>query len=240
MNNSFDLINFINHEKGKTAYVFATGPTLGQCLPIYLNHEINDKVLISCNDIDIFTDLSPDYWVFANPVQTIPYMLERFANFPQSTVVYADSVDCTPNDWVKQNLTTNKYISYDQRHFNGQKCTCCPNGCSNMIKERLTIQEVLSKVTKTNTLYGPGDTVALHMLALALILGCSKIYIAGVDLDYSKGYYNSNTVNNDSFGNYISNIINDFTIINQCAKSVGTEIICFSSNNDLINVFKKI
>jgi hypothetical protein len=235
--NNFDLTDFVNTEVNKTAFVFATGPSLGDALPFFLDEPTSNKILISCNDIDIFTDLIPDYWVFANSIQTIASMIERFAKFPNSVVVYADSVDTTPNEWVKQNLLTNKFISYDQRHFNNQKCPHCPNGCANFIENRFTIQELLSKFTKTDFLYSPGDTVAVHMLALAIILGCKKIYLAGVDLDYSKGYYGSNMINNDSFGFFISNILRDFKIINECAKSVGVEIYCYSTNTDLLNIF---
>ena len=39
--------------------------------------------------------------------------------------------------------------------------------------------------------YSTGDTVAMHAIAFAIIMGCNPIYVSGLDLDYNKGYANA-------------------------------------------------
>ena len=231
------LNDIINNEYGKTAFICGLGPSLSETIE-YITKNRKDLVLISCNDIDLVTSLSPDYWVFANSVQTVSFMNKRFRNHPKSTIVHSDSVDTTPRKWIESNLSDLNYVGYDQRHFNNSKCKNCPNGCENFIDGRLTIQEQLQKFTNNDERYSTGDTVAVHMLALSILLGCKNIYISGVDLDYSKGYFNSNMTNSDSFNPYLSNILNDFRIINESAKKIGVQII--NTNNDSIikTIFK--
>lgn len=232
-----NLTDLISLEESKTAIVCGLGPSLSETIE-YITKNRKDLVLISCNDIDLVTSLSPDYWVFANSVQTVSFMNKRFRNHPKSTIVHSDSVDTTPRKWIESNLSDLNYVGYDQRHFNNSKCKNCPNGCENFIDGRLTIQEQLQKFTNNDERYSTGDTVAVHMLALSILLGCKNIYISGVDLDYSKGYFNSNMTNSDSFNPYLSNILNDFRIINESAKKIGVQII--NTNNDSIikTIFK--
>lgn len=226
-----------NTHLGKTAFVCGLGPSLSNNID-YIKNNRNEIVFISCNDIDLFTGLSPDYWVFANSHQTVKYMFDRFQKNPKSTIVHSDSVDVTPRKWIEENLFNLNYIGYDQRHFDNSKCKNCPNNCDNFIDGRLTIQEELQKFTGHSKKYSTGDTVAVHMLALSILLGCKNIYISGVDLDYRKGYFNSNITNSDSFNPYLSNILNDFRIINESAKKIGVQII--NTNNDSIikTIFK--
>jgi hypothetical protein len=44
------------------------------------------------------------------------------------------------------------------------------------------IQEVVMSATGTPTKYSPGSSVAIHGLALALILGCRPIFLTGIEL----------------------------------------------------------
>ena len=78
------------------------------------------------------------------------------------------------------------------------------------------------------------------MLALSILLGCKKIYITGIDLDYNKGYYNTNVTNHDSFDPYLNNILNDFRIIRDSAKNLGVEIYNTSDTSPLNIIFKTI
>jgi hypothetical protein len=102
----------------------------------------------------------------------------------------------------------------------------------------MTIQEELQKYTKTNLKYGTGSTVALHMLAFSILMGCKTIYIFGVDLDYSKGYASGNIVNYDSFTPYINEILNDFKIINEMANNLGVKIYTTSMESPLTTIFE--
>lgn len=232
-----DLKDYWNFELGKTAVICGLGPSLSESIDWIKNNE-NDLVIISCNDVDLLTNLTPNYWVWANSADTIPKLSNRFSKYPNSVVVHADSVDSTPRQWIIDNFTTNTYIGYDQRHFNGLPCPNCANGCANLISERKTIQELLKEYTNFDLKYSTGDTVAVHMLSLAILLGCKKIYIAGVDLDYSKGYYNTNFITHDTFDPYLENIINDFKIISDSAKKINVEVINLSKNSKLSSFIK--
>lgn len=228
-----------NSHSGETAFVCGLGPSLSNNID-YIKNNRNEIVFISCNDIDVVTNLSPDYWVWANSLTTAIHTLERFKKNPNSTIVHADSVDPTPNWWIDGNFKDVNYIGYDQRHFNNSKCKNCPNGCSNFIEGRLTIQEELQKYTNYKEKYSSGDTVAVHMLALSILMGCKKIFITGVDLDYKKGYYNSYRppIMATEFDPYLKNILNDFEIINESAKNIGVEIINLSNYSHLTSIFK--
>lgn len=164
------------------AFVCGLGPSLSESMD-YIIKNRSDIVLVSCNDIDVVSNLVPNYWVFANSHQTANFMYDRFKKLPDVTIVHSDSVDITPRWWIKEKMKDFNYIGYDQRHFNNTKCNNCPNGCDNFINGRLTIQEELQKFTGNDEKYSTGDTVAVHMLALSILLGCKKIFITGVDLD---------------------------------------------------------
>jgi len=231
------LNDIINNEYGKTAFICGLGPSLSDTIT-HITKNRNEIVLISCNDIDLNTNLKPDYWVFANSSQTFLSMLDRFKKYKDTTIVHSDSVDTTPRELIEKNLSDLKYVGYDQRHFNNSKCNNCPNKCANFIDGRLTIQEELQNFTHNSEKYSSGDTVALHMLALSILLGCKKVYVTGIDLDYNKGYYNSNVTNNDSFDPYLNNILNDFRIIQNSAKKIGVELINTSLVSSLSEILK--
>ena len=68
----------------------------------------------------------------------------------------------------------------------GKEFTYCEfyNCCKNIINNRLTIQEELMKYTKSEIHYSSANTVAMHMLAFSILLGCKTIYLFGLDLNY--------------------------------------------------------
>jgi len=229
-----------NKHNGKIAFVCGIGPSLSDTI----NHIIKEReniILVSCSDIDLISNLHPDYWVWANTKQ-VGGLIDRLKGMPNASLVHADSVDLTPRLWIEENLENLNYIGYDQRHFNNQKCNNCPNGCDNFIEGRLTIQEELQKFTDNDEKYSSGDTVAVHMLALSILLGCKEIYITGVDLDYRKGYYSSYMSPHSAveFDIYIDNILNDFRIIRDSAKNIGVEIYNTSNTSPLKTIFENI
>ena len=59
-----------------------------------------------------------------------------------------------------------------------------------------------------------------------------------IDLDYDKGYYNTNVTNHDSFDPYLNNILNDFRIIQDSAKKIGVEIINTSLGSRISEILK--
>lgn len=230
------LESIIDTKKGLTAYACAMGPSLKQYIQV-VEANINNNVIVTCSDFHTMTKIKSDYWVFANSMNTVPRMKDVINQLPETKLVYADSVDPTPRENVIQILEKD-FIGYDQRHFNNQKCNECPNGCLNQIDGRRTIQELLMDYTGYEQMYGPGDTVALHVLALSVLLGCKKIYLFGVDLDYSLGYVDDRTINHDSFNPYLNNIVKDFDIINKSAKKIGVEIYNMSEVSPLKSVLQ--
>ena len=221
MDNFFYLDDFIGKEKNKIAYVCGMGPSLKK----YLSQvESSENVVIACSDVDLMTNIIPNYWVFANSIDVAATrMNDRWKKFKDTVIVHAYSVDPTSNSWIRENVITN-YIGYDQRHFNDSDCPNCPGGCNNRIPGKKTIQEILMNLSNYEKKYGTGHTVAVHCLALAILLGCSEIYLFGIDLNYNLGYVDDKTVNNDSFSYWLPEILEDFKIMNESAKKLGIKI----------------
>jgi hypothetical protein len=214
------------------------GPSFKKYLDTVEKNEKNN-VIVTCSDFHLMTNLKPNYWVFANSMNTVVTMKDVVNSLPDTTLVYADSVDTTPREWVENNLNK-PYVGYDQRHFNNKKCNECPNGCANLIENRKTIQELLQDYTGYHEKYGTGETVALHVLALSVIMGCKEIFLFGVDLDYSLGYVDEKTQNYDSFVPYLDYILSDFNIIVKSAEKIGVKIYNTSEFSPLKKIMKTI
>jgi hypothetical protein len=104
--------------------------------------------------------------------------------------------------------------------------------CAQNVPPRVTLQEELQRLTGATAHYSTGDTVALHAISFAIIMGCNPIYVAGMDLDYNKGYANPEMKDwktkasgpNDWTPVY-KNLQNDIKILNHSAKNIGTRIV---------------
>jgi len=214
----------IDKHKGRPCLVMAHGPSLNEHLGRLDDYKNNNFVLIDCNEWDSFHSQIPDYIVYANTIETMLRNSSKLNRW-NTTVVYADSVDLTPRDWVEGHIICN-YLPYDQRHFNQKKCGT--GRCCDRIQDRLTIQEEVQKYTGYSDHYSSGDTVALHMIALGVLLGCNPVYVAGLDLDYKKGYAKnkSNFRNTSSeLSSYLDRILDDLRILKESAKKVDTNIV---------------
>lgn len=97
--------------------------------------------------------------------------------------------------------------------------------CSRIQQSRKTIQEVLQDVSGYSQHYSTGDSVAIHAIALAILYGCNPIYIAGMDLDYGKGYANSTSAPSDPWVALEKNMLSDLNILNESAKARGISIV---------------
>jgi len=104
--------------------------------------------------------------------------------------------------------------------------------CANM--GEITFQEKLQGISGHSRHMGPGQTVGLMAIAYAVMMGCSKIYVAGLDLDYSLGYAGSINGTKDipNIGNighwkYVFKdfLLDDMRILNESAELLGTKII---------------
>lgn len=243
--------DILDIHEGKTALIVANGPSTKP----YLKHIANcskqkDKyVVFVCNEFDemlenvglkINQDITPDYWVMANTILTVNARFNNFNKLTNGTLLYADSVDMSKNP---ENLLKIDFLPYDQRHYDNKPCPippelgCCEH-CKELIPTRLTIQEELRNYTGSPNRYSTGSTVALHMLSFAILMGCKKIFISGVDLDYSLGYFDRKTNNPDTFKLWLNDILMDFKIIGGSAKLKKIEIINLSPISPLKEIFK--
>lgn len=238
--------DIINSHNEKIGLCIATGFSLRPYLELLSELSKNNKekyCFLSVNEFDTMFDLDADYRVVANSMFTVSKEHNRFNNKKNTKLLYADTVDVTDKLYVDDVLNID-YLPYDQRHFNHNHCTWGSGVggrsecCNNIDLTRITIQEELQKYTKTNIRYGTGSTVALHMLAFSILMGCKTIYIFGVDLDYSRGYAAGNIVNYDSFTPYINEILNDFKIINEMANNIGVKIYTTSIESPLTTIFE--
>lgn len=261
--------DIIDSHKGEVAAICLHGPTLSEYLgPIIGRQRDGNLVRFSPNNWFQFMgfDSFPDYWVLASNVDTIG-AYSGTINSVESKILFADSVDLTPMEFVEENIEKD-FFPYDQRHFKGDKCldilghfrkhhienknfdfsrygnnttmwqppfSGTPGGvdikgrcCHRIVENRKTIQELLQDYTGYEQHYSTGSTVALHMIAFAIIMGFEKIYIAGMDLDYALGYANKDIQAPEDFWKNspeTRSLINDLNILNESAKRKGCRII---------------
>ena len=72
----------------------------------------------------------------------------------------------------------------------------------------------------------------MNALAFAIIMGCNQIYISRLDLDYNKGYANSDkddwkikAQGPNAWTPVRENLQNDIRVLSESAKNRGIEII---------------
>ena len=104
--------------------------------------------------------------------------------------------------------------------------------CDQNVPPRVTLQEELQRLTGATAHYSTGDTVALHAIAFAILMGCNPIYVTGMDLDYGKGYANpdikywkSAATGPNAWSPVRENLQNDLKILNESATMRGVKII---------------
>lgn len=223
--------DILGRHSGRPAVCVGHGPSLNNYTDKIGFLKQSGHVIIGCNEWYHIYSECPDYWVLANNIQRISTdapIMNLYVG--KTTIVYADSVDWTNRDWVRDNLMCD-YLPYDQWHFGGQSCGNPACHHPHLIKDRLTIQEELQKYCNSERHYGGGDTVMVHCLATAILLGCNPIYVIGVDLDYHKGYAHNKDnliakVNVSELTNFHDQIVEDFKTIVSSAVLKGVKILC--------------
>jgi hypothetical protein len=110
--------------------------------------------------------------------------------------------------------------------FTNDKC------CRQNNPARETIQECLQRISRYSQHYSTGDTITIHAVSFAILMGCNPIYISGLDLDYEKGHMALDTVDSGaraegkhSWFDCSTNLKNDLEILNGSAKNLGIDII---------------
>ena len=102
--------------------------------------------------------------------------------------------------------------------------------CSRIDGNRATIQEMVQEVSGHSQHCSTGDTTAMEMIMFAILFGCSPIYIAGMDLDYSLGYATADggvrpREEEYAFAKVRPNLYNDLKVLNESASMRGSQII---------------
>lgn len=104
--------------------------------------------------------------------------------------------------------------------------------CEKIMKGDSTVQEYVKEISQSEQHCSTADTVAIEMLLFAIIMGCSPIYISGMDLDYSKGYSGGKIAPvNDDWQRLQTNLLNDLKIISESANNRGIKIINLNKSN---------
>ena len=255
-----EFIDIIGIDKNRVGFVLGLGPSLNnnKALLKSVDSLKGDYKIISCNNMDMMSDINYDYWMLAQPAEhDSPSCLKNMytrVNRKGSFFLYTDCLDLTARDWVESHLDVD-YIGYDQRHHRSEPCGWgnLPGGraicCQHIIEGRLCIQEELANVTGNTELYGAGDTVGVHMVALAVMLGLNPIYITGIDIDYSNGYFNNNVkfeqdrikqgmANMNNVPTLIGRILSDLRIIKESAEKIGTSIYDLDGDGRISSVFE--
>ena len=162
-----NLIAMVDSHKDKKALVMAHGPSLLDLhKPDYEQH-----VKITCNDfhkIEFLDDFKPDFWCGANSYEAIEEPINECFKHDITAVV------TVPRKW--------QFIKLINISKNHRK----QNLFTPWIWNNRSLQAVLARVFKLSHTYSHCNTITIHMIALALILGCKEIDIAGFDMSYSK------------------------------------------------------
>ena len=104
--------------------------------------------------------------------------------------------------------------------------------CCDQNNPRKTLQESLQKLSGCDQHYSTGDSVTLHAIAFAIVMGCNPIYVSGLDLDYNKGYANQSKSDwqhkakgPNAFTPVRKNFYNDLNVLSKSAKLRNIDIV---------------
>lgn len=197
---------------GESALILGSAPTLG----LVDAHSV--QVGLFVGDSMLRTRIRPPirYYVRANSDPNLTRNTHvSDLNKLDATWIIAETVmeSQTPVRQLLQEISPadKESFVFDQRHFGGSSCSVLAECCRVLDMEpgtNLTIQEILASYSKSNSLYSSGSTVALHALALAVIMGCKEIHIAGVEIPkYAEKY--TYAPSNEGLGYRLGRIIRE-------------------------------
>ncbi len=108
--------------------------------------------------------------------------------------------------------------------------------CCHLRNDELTLQEKLQEYSGHDRHCGVGQTVGLFCVAIAILMGFKKIYIVGLDLDYSLGYADGYPEDKNYYVPNVAQVghwkyvykdflLDDMKILRESAALKGAEII---------------
>ncbi len=183
--NNLELL--INSHIGESAVILGSAPTLA----LVEDHSV--QVGIFVGDSMMRTKLRPliRYYVRANSFYPNLTRNTHVSDLKKLDAIWviAETVmeSSTPVRQLLEEIspTDKQSFVFDQRHFGGSSCSVLAECCHVLEmqpKINFTIQEILASYSESNNLYSSGSTVSLHALALAVIMGCKEIHVAGVEI----------------------------------------------------------
>ena len=169
-------------------------------------------ILIGTSILRTQNRFHPDYLISANshfPVPEIKKHLDLLNQNKKMTWIYSDSalycdIWTKSEAFLKDNLKI-KYLSFDERHFDGEKCKKKKNCCDFLLKypSRINIFQQLLKINNINQdqfIFKKGASVAEAAVAFAIIMGFKEIYIQGVEMTLNKNYQEMRNKNDKYYG----------------------------------------
>lgn len=189
-----ELAPFVNRHLGSPAVIVGSSPSLKKfCFDAYKG------IIIGVGDsplrcINLF---QTDYWVIANSYWPRPWCsrdaaalndVRPLAAFVALTMfAYQNPADVpTMTRLIRKNLKVPLIGFRATRDLSDELGVPQWNSTdkeSDAISPQ-PIQDLVAELANTEEKYSSGSSSAVHALALALIMGCSPIYITGVDLPY--------------------------------------------------------
>lgn len=168
---------FFDREKGRPCLVAGTAPTIE-------NFPFNKfkGVYIACGDGPVrMSDLfKADYWINANSLYPIPGKHTKLINRFKDTVLIFSNTVYTSDEFIRPTLLRKilkvKWFAYEMLSSLNQS-----PGKDNRTKLP-TIQEYIQQKFNMTTHYSAGDNMAIHMLAFAVLMGCTPIYLQGIEI----------------------------------------------------------
>lgn len=189
---------FIDREKDKPCLVAGNAPTIKE----FPFKSFKGLVFMINEGPELMKGMvKPDYWLSANRYYPIPHLhakqINRFNNsvfiFSDTAVYYHNKYSYNQNA-IKDSLKI-PWFAFDDRHFDHKKCSpqrpCCD--LVDRFPDRITLYEFVKNYYLMPSLCPGGATAVLFALTFAIIMGCSPIYIHGVELPiYFKDYLHFN------------------------------------------------
>ncbi|MEW5895580.1 MAG: class I SAM-dependent methyltransferase [Candidatus Omnitrophota bacterium] len=187
---------FIDREKGKPCLVAGNAPSI-QSFPF--NDFKGVSILMNSGPVLLKGKIAPDYWMSANYYYPIPdkdfHEINRYMN---TVFIFSDTAVYLKRNSYNHSSIDQKlnipWFAFDVFHSNGEPCQP-RRGCCEVLKQypdRLSIFEFLKKHYQTRSTMPTPNTAVVFSLAFAVLMGCSPIYVNGVELpqqmkDYRQG-----------------------------------------------------
>ena len=197
-----NLSYFVNKEKGKSC-VLVGGSNSAKDFDFK-----NFKGITICFGdaiIRFAKKIKPNYWIASNEFFPIPDINShlKLINSSKATLLISNTnayggIRNLNIKNLSKKLKVN-WFAWDHIHINKKPCYKRRKCCSFISKPETSITDAFcSYFHKKNFFKIPTGTIAIEALAFAVLLGCNKIYISGVDLpeyrnDHYSGIFSKNT-----------------------------------------------